>query len=100
MHLKRCAGRHAAVAAALNYAYMQECIAGTVGELHKAEAFLRVEPLDSSSNRRAGRAIELWAARRRISKIAGWRLVALVVEITAAARAKITVTATHGDTSL
>jgi hypothetical protein len=88
------------VAATLNYAYMQECIAGTVSEFHESEAFVWVVPLDSRSNRRAGRAIELWTARRRISKIAGWRLVALVVEITAAARAKITVTATHGDTSL
>jgi hypothetical protein len=84
------------VAAALNYAYMEECIAGTVSEFHEAEAFVRVVPLDSRSNGRAGRAIELWTARRRISEIAGWRLVALFVEITAAGRAKITVTATHG----
>jgi hypothetical protein len=38
-------------------------------------------------------------ARRRISEIAGWWLVVVIVEITAAARAKITVTATHGGTS-
>jgi hypothetical protein len=34
-----------------------------------------------------------------VSEIASWWLVAVVVEITAAARAKITVTATHGGTS-
>jgi hypothetical protein len=38
------------VATALNYADMEECIAGTVGQLDEAEAFVRVVPLDSSSN--------------------------------------------------
>src|SRR6516162_9930825 len=38
MHLERRAGRHAAVASALNYAHMEECIAGTVGQLDEAEA--------------------------------------------------------------
>jgi hypothetical protein len=33
---------------------MEECIAGTVGQLDEAEAFVRVVPLDSSSNGRAG----------------------------------------------
>jgi hypothetical protein len=78
---------------------MEECIAGTVGQLDEAEAFVRVVPLDSSSNGRAGGAVELWTARRRISEIASWWLVVVTVEITAAARAKITVTATHGGTS-
>jgi hypothetical protein len=78
---------------------MEECIAGTVGQLDEAEAFVRVVPLDSSSNGRAGGAVELWTARRRISEIASWWLVVVIVEIAAAARAKITVTATHGGTS-
>ena len=99
MHLERRAGRHAAVASALNYAHMEECIAGTVGQLDEAEAFVRVVPLDSSSNERAGGAVELWTTLRCVSEIVSWWLVAVVVEITAAARAKITVTATHGGTS-
>jgi hypothetical protein len=78
---------------------MEECIAGTVGQLDEAEAFVRIVPLDSSSNGRAGGAVELWTTRRCVSEIASWWLVAVVVEITAAARAKITVTATHGSTS-
>jgi hypothetical protein len=78
---------------------MEECIAGAVGQLDEAKAFVRVVPLDSSSNGRAGGAVELWTARRRISEIASWWLVVVIVEITAAARAKITVTATHGGTS-
>ena len=98
-HLECRAGRHAAVATALNYAHMEKCIAGTVGQLDEAEAFVRVVPLDGSSNGRAGGAVELWTARRRISEIASWWLVVVIVEITAAARAKITVTATHGGTS-
>src|SRR5262245_57175801 len=98
-HLERRPGRHAAVATALNYAHMEECIAGTVGQLDEAEAFVRVVPLDSSSNRRAGGVVELWTTRRCVSEIASWWLVAVVAEITAAARAKITVTAIHGGTS-
>src|ERR1700730_4942220 len=61
-HLERRAGRHTAVATALNYAHMEECIAGTVGQLDEAEAFVRVVPLDSSSNRRARGGGELWDA--------------------------------------
>ena len=38
-HLERRAGRHAAVATALNYAHMEECIAGTIGQ-HKPAATL------------------------------------------------------------
>jgi hypothetical protein len=78
---------------------MEECIAGTVGQLDEAEAFVWVVPLDSSSNGRAGRAVEMWTARRRISEISRWWLVVVIVEIAAAARAKITVTAIHGGTS-
>ena len=98
-HLECRAGRHAAVATALNYAHMEECIAGTVGQLDEAEAFVRVVPLDSSSNGRAGGAVELWTSRRCVSEITSWWLVVVIVEITAAARAKITVTAIHGGTS-
>ena len=87
------------MATALNYAHVEECIAGTVGQLDEAEAFVWVVPPDSSSNGRAGGAVELWTARRRISEIASWWLVVVIVEITAAARTKITVTATHGGTS-
>src|SRR4029077_4137755 len=87
-HLECRAGRHAAVATALNYAHMEECIAGTIGQLDEAEAFVRVVPLDSSSNGRAGGAVELWTARRSISEIASWWLVVVSVEITAAARRK------------
>jgi hypothetical protein len=78
---------------------MEECISGTVGQLDEAEAFVRVVPLDSSSNGQAGGVVELRTARRRISEIAGWWLVVVIVEITAAALVKITVTATHGGTS-
>jgi hypothetical protein len=52
------------VATALNYAHMKECIAGTVGQLDEAEAFVRVVPLDNTSNGRAGGAVELWTAAR------------------------------------
>src|SRR5580692_1871461 len=69
-HLERRAGRHDAVTAALNYAHMEECIARTVGQLDEAEAFVRVVPLDSSSNGRAGGAIELYRAAAHISEIA------------------------------
>jgi hypothetical protein len=79
--------RHAAVTTAINYAHMKECIAGTVGELDEAEAFVRVVPLDNTSNGRAGGAVELWTARRRISEMASWGLEVVIAEITAAARA-------------
>src|ERR1700735_4514312 len=39
-HLERRAGRHAAVATALNYAHMEECLARTVGQLDEAEGFV------------------------------------------------------------
>jgi hypothetical protein len=63
------------------------------------DVFLLLTQAGSSSNGRAGGAVELWTARCRISEIASWWLVVVIVEITAAARAKITVTATHGGTS-
>ena len=75
------------MATALNYAHVEECIAGTVGQLDEAEAFVRVVPPDSSSNGRAGGAVELWTARRRISEMASWGLEVVIAEITAAARA-------------
>ena len=98
-HLERRAGRHAAVATALNDTHMEEGVTGAISQRDEAKAFVRVVPLDSSSNGRAGGVVELRTARRRISEIAGWRLVVVIVEITAAARVKITITATHGGTS-
>src|ERR1700738_928834 len=70
-HLERRAERHAAMAAALNYAHMQESVTRTVGQFNEAEALIRVVPLDGRSDGRAGGAVELWTARRRISEITG-----------------------------
>jgi hypothetical protein len=82
--------------AALDDAHMQESVARTVGKLDEAEALIRVVPLDGSSDGWAGRAVELWTARRRIPEITGWRLVVVVGEIAAAGRAKISVSVAHG----
>ncbi len=93
--LKGCSRWHAAMAAALNHAHVQESVAGTGGQLDKAKPFVGVVPLDRRSDGRAGRAIELWAARRRVSEITGRRFKVVVVETTAAVRAKISVSIAH-----
>jgi len=94
-HLKRRAGGHAAEAAALDYADMQERVASTVGKLYEAEALVRVVPLDGRSDRRTGGAVELWTARRRISEITDRRFIVVVVETTAAGLAKIPLSIAH-----
>jgi len=77
------------VAAALDYAHMQESVARTVGQFDEAESLIRVVPLNGRSDGRAGGALELWTARRRISEITGRRFVVVVVETAAAGLAKI-----------
>jgi hypothetical protein len=62
---------------------MQEGVARPISQFDKAEPFVRVVPLDGGPDRRTGGAVELWTARRCISEIAGRRLIAVVVEITA-----------------
>jgi hypothetical protein len=84
------------MATALDHAYMQECVTGTVGKLDEAKAFIRVVPLYNGSNGRAGGAIKLWTARRRGSEVAGGRLIVVVGEITAAGGSKISVSVAHG----
>jgi hypothetical protein len=76
-------------ATALDYAHMQESVSRTVGQFDEAEALVRIVPLDGSSDGRAGGAVELWTARRRISEITGRRFVVVVVETAAAGLAKI-----------
>ena len=92
-NLKRRARWHAAVATALNDTYMEEGIARAISQRDEAKAFVRVVPLDRSLG--TGRAVELRAAGRRISEIAGRWLVIVVGEITAAARAKISISVAH-----
>jgi hypothetical protein len=75
------------VAGTLDDAHMQESVARTVSQRDKAKALLRVVPLDHSMDGWAGGAVELRTARWRISEIAGWWLVVVVVEPAAAARA-------------
>jgi len=94
-HLKRRAGRHAAVAAAFDDAHVQEGIARTVGQFDEAEALIRVVPLDGTSDGRAGGAVELWTARRRVSEIAGRLFVVVIVETAATGRAKIPLPIAH-----
>jgi hypothetical protein len=77
------------VAAAFDYAHMQESVARTVGQFDEAEALVRVVPLDGRSDGRAGGAVELWTARRRISEITGRQFVVVVVETAASGLAKI-----------
>ena len=72
------------MATTLNDAHMQKRIARTVGQLHKAKAFVRVVPFDDGLDGRAGGTIELGTARRRVSEIAGRRLIVIVGEITSA----------------
>ena len=48
---ERRARRNAAVAAALDDAHMEEGIAGSVGQLNKAEALVRVVPFDDGLDR-------------------------------------------------
>jgi hypothetical protein len=62
------------MATALDDADMEESIAGAVVERNEAKAFVRVIPLDSSSDGRAGGAVALWTTRWRISKLrdGGW----------------------------
>jgi hypothetical protein len=76
---------------------MQEGISGTVGEFDKAEPFVRIIPLDGGPDRRAGGAVELGTAWRRISEIASRRLIVVIVEITATGWTKISGSAAHGD---
>src|SRR6202040_1257901 len=94
-HLKRRAGRYAAVAAALSHAYMQEGIAGAIRELHEAEPLLGIVPLDGGADGWTGRCFELRPARRRKSEISSRRFVVVVVETTAVVRA-IPVSVVHG----
>jgi hypothetical protein len=72
---------------------MEEGIARAISQRDEAKAFVRVVPLDRSLG--TGRAVELRAAGRRISEIAGRWLVIVVGEITAAARAKISISVAH-----
>jgi hypothetical protein len=83
------------VAAALNDTHMKECVARAISQRDEAKAFVRVVPFDDGSDGRAGRTVELWAAWRRISEIAERWLVVVVGEITAAARAKISISVAH-----
>jgi hypothetical protein len=83
------------VAAALDYAHMQESVARTVGQFDEAESLIRVVPLDGRSDGRAGGAVELWTARRRISEITGRRFVVVVVETAASGLAKISLSIAH-----
>ena len=53
--------------------------------------------IHDGSNGWPGRTVKLWAARGRIPKIAGRSLVIIVVETAVAGRAKISVSAAHGD---
>src|SRR4029077_10296841 len=94
-HLKRRAGRYPTVASAFDYAHMQESVARTVGQFDEAEALIRVVPLNGRSDGRAGGALELWTARRRISEIASRRFVVVVVETAAAGLAKISLSIAH-----
>jgi len=93
--LKRRAGWHAVVTTALDDAHMEEGVARAITKRDEAKAFVGVVPLDGSSDGGARRAVELWATRRRIAEITGRRFVVVVIEITAAVRAKISVSAAH-----
>ena len=71
---------------------MQESVARAVGEFDEAKSFVRVVPLDDGSDGWTRGCFKTWDARpRRKSEVAGWRLVVVVVETTAAGRAKISV---------
>jgi hypothetical protein len=83
------------VATALNDTHMEESVARAISQRDEAKAFVRVVPFDDGSDGWAGRTVELRAGWRRISEIAGRRLVVVVGEITAAARAKISVSVAH-----
>jgi hypothetical protein len=83
------------VATALNDTHMEEGIARAISQRDEAKAFVRVVPFDDSLDGWTGRAVELWAAWRRISEIAGRWLVVVVGEITAAAWAEISVSVAH-----
>jgi hypothetical protein len=74
---------------------MQKSVTRAVGKFNKAKALVRVVPLDDGPDRWTGRTLELWAARRRISEIAGWWLVVIIGEIAAATRTKISVSIAH-----
>ncbi len=95
-HLKRRAWWHATVAAALHHAYVQESIAGAIGELHEAEPLLRIVPLDGGVDGWTGRCFELGPARRGKAKIAPRRFGVVFIETTAAVRTKISVSGAHG----
>ena len=95
-NFERRARRHAAVAAALDDAHMQEGIAGSVGKLNKAETLVGVVPFDDGLDRGAGGRVKpLGAELRRRSEIAPGRFVVIVVETTATGRTKISVSAAH-----
>jgi hypothetical protein len=75
---------------------MEESVSRTVGQFDKAEAFIRVVPLDDGSHGWTRGRIEPWGARPRCkSKIGGQRLVVVVVKSTAAGRTKISVSIAH-----
>src|SRR5712691_136100 len=69
-HLKRRSRWHAAGATALDHARMEKGVAGAIRELHEAEPFVGIVPLDGSADGRTGGCFELWTARRGKSKIA------------------------------
>src|SRR4249920_3243436 len=90
-HLKRRARWHAAVAAALHHADMQEGIAGAIGELHEAEPVLRVVLLDGGADGWTERCFELGTARRGKSEITPRRFVVVFIATAAAVRTKISI---------
>ena len=80
---------------ALNHAHMEKSVAGAVTKRDEAKAFARVIPLDGGSNGGPGWAVELRITRWRRSKITRRWLVVIVGKITAAGRAKISVSIGH-----
>jgi hypothetical protein len=76
---KGCAGRHRAVAAALDHAHVKKGIA-TAWKLNEAKALFRVVPLHRGRNRRTGRSrFEAGAAlTRRIPEIRRRRVVVII----------------------
>jgi hypothetical protein len=74
---------------------MQERVTGTVRQRDEAKALIGVVPFDGSAHGCAEGVVEVRTARRRVSKIARRWLVVVVGQITAAGRAKISLSVAH-----
>ena len=94
--LERGARRYATEAAALDHTHVQEGIARPIGKLYEAEPLVGVEPFDYGLDRRTGgRFKPLGVSSECGSETAPRCFEIAVVEATATAGAKVSVSAAH-----